>query len=312
MRVALAQIDCVLGDIAGNAARVLDACQRARAAGAGIVLTPELSICGYPPEDLLLRPDFVADCERAVAELATRSRGLVVVVGHPRRHAGRLFNAASVLRDGHVIATYHKRDLPNYTVFDEVRYFDRGDAPCVFEHDGVRFGVVICEDIWGPDGPKTARDRGGATLDDPAPRPDGVDPDAPQLARAAGAQVLLVLNASPYHLEKQGTRHGVVQARARETGMAVLFCNLVGGQDELVFDGASFVVDARGAVTHELPAFDEALGMVDLDGGAHVIPGERVPPLSTDASVYRALCLGVRDYIGKNGFPGALLGLSGG
>ena len=305
MKIAIAQLNCTLGDISGNVARILAAAGRAREAGADLLLTPELSICGYPPEDLLLREDFVAACETAVADLATRLTGIGAVVGHPWRRNGQLHNAASVLAGGRVLATYAKRDLPNYTVFDEQRYFQPGVEPCVVELAGVRLGINICEDVWGRSGPTSAR--AGV---DPAPGGAG-EADAPRAARAAGAEVLLVLNASPYHLDKHATRHEVVAARARETGMPVVFCNQVGGQDELVFDGASFVVAADGRLTHQLPAFEEALTVVEVGAGA-VAPGEVAPLLSVDAQVYRALCLGVRDYIGKNGFPGALLGLSGG
>jgi NAD+ synthetase len=305
MKIAIAQLNCTLGDISGNVARILAAAGRARDAGADLLLTPELSICGYPPEDLLLREDFVAACETAVEELAGRLDGIGAVVGHPWRRDGRLHNAASVLGGGRVLATYAKRDLPNYTVFDEQRYFEPGGDPCVVEIAGVRLGINICEDVWGRSGPSAARARADA-----APGVAG-EADAPRAARAAGAEVLLVLNASPYHLDKHATRHEVVSARARETGMPVVFCNQVGGQDELVFDGASFVVAADGRLTHQLPAFEEALTLVEYGAGG-VVPGELAPPLSVEAQVYGALCLGVRDYIGKNGFPGALLGLSGG
>jgi NAD+ synthetase len=305
MKIAIAQLNCTLGDIPGNVARILAAAMRAREAGAELLLTPELSICGYPPEDLLLREDFVAACETAVQEIATRLEGISAVVGHPWRQDGRLHNAASVLAGGRVLATYAKRDLPNYTVFDEERYFEPGVDPCVVELAGVRFGINICEDVWGRAGPAAARASADVASDVAG------QADAPRAARAAGAQVLLVLNASPYHLEKHATRHEIVAARARETGMPVVFCNLAGGQDELVFDGASFVVDGDGRLIHQLPAFEEALQVVELGAGG-VVPGALAPPLTVEAQVYRALCLGVRDYVGKNGFPGALLGLSGG
>jgi len=310
MKIAIAQINCTLGDIAGNAARILDATRHALAAGADVVITPELSLCGYPPEDLLLRDDFVAACDTALRDLAAKVRNIAVVVGHPRGTRGRLFNAASVLRDGQIVATYAKRDLPNYTVFDEERYFEPGHEPCVFDVAGVRVGINICEDVWGPQGPRTARPADATGPDDPVAAP-GAQADAPRGAREAGADVLLVLNASPYHVHKLATRYDIVGTRARETGMPIVFCNLVGGQDELVFDGASFVVDAHGVVTHQLAAFEEALEIVEIEGGRPV-PGTMVPQQSLEADVYRALCLGVRDYVGKNGFPGTLLGLSGG
>ena len=310
MKIAIAQINCILGDIAGNAARILEATRRAQAMGADVVITPELSLCGYPPEDLLLRDDFVAACETALRQLAARIRHVAVVVGHPRGRRGHLYNAASVLRDGRIVATYAKRDLPNYTVFDEERYFEPGYDPCVFDVAGVRVGVNICEDVWGPQGPRTARPVGAVGGDDPVAAPGG-QADAPRSARAAGAEVLLVLNASPYHVHKLATRYDIVGTRARETGMPIVFCNLVGGQDELVFDGASFVVDTTGTVTHQFAAFEEALAVVEIVDGRPIGIGI-VPQQSLEADVYRALCLGVHDYVGKNGFPGTLLGLSGG
>ena len=313
MRIAIGQINCTVGDLSGNARKIIEFADRAKAQGADVLLTPELSLCGYPPEDLLLREDFRSACDRALAELAAQVKDISVVVGHPHQVGGRLYNAASVLQDGGIAAVYHKRDLPNYTVFDEERYFDSDGSPCVVEVNGVRVGVNICEDVWGPDGESTARATLGA---------DGVnvginicadvwEPEAPKRARAAGAQVLLVLNASPFHINKLRTRYEVVRDRTAETGMAVVFCNLVGGQDELVFDGASFVMDGRGKLTHQLPAFEEALAVVEV-GNDGPLPGRVVPELDIDESIYKALCLGVRDYLGKNGFPGALLGLSGG
>ena len=313
MRIAIGQINCTVGDLSGNTRKILDFAARAKAQGADVLLTPELSLCGYPPEDLLLREDFRSACDRALAALAAQVKGISVVVGHPHQVGANLYNAASVLQDGRVAAVYHKLDLPNYTVFDEERYFDSDGSPCVLEINGVRVGVNICEDVWGPGGESTAR----ATADK-----DGVnvginicadvwEPEAPKRARGAGAQVLLVINASPFHINKLRTRYDVVRDRTLETGMAVVFCNLVGGQDELVFDGASFVMDGRGKLTHQLPAFEEALAVVEI-GKDGPLPGEIAAELDTDASIYKALCLGVRDYLGKNGFRGALLGLSGG
>ncbi|HEX7952623.1 MAG TPA: NAD+ synthase [Burkholderiales bacterium] len=310
MRIAIGQINCTVGDLSGNAGKILEFADRARAQGADVLLTPELSLCGYPPEDLLLREDFREACDRVLAELAAKIKGISVVVGHPHRSGGKLYNAASVLQDGRVAAVYHKRDLPNYTVFDEERYFDSADSPCVLEVNGVRVGVNICEDVWGPEGESAARAAPAVNLGINICA-DVWEPEAPKRARAAGAQVLLVLNASPFHIDKLITRHEVVRERTAETGMAVVFCNLVGGQDELVFDGASFVMDANGKLTHQLPAFEEALVVVEI-GANGPLPGEIVAEPGLDASIYQALCLGVRDYLRKNGFPGALLGLSGG
>jgi NAD+ synthetase len=285
IKVAIAQLNCTVGDLEGNAAKILDVSRRARDAGAAIVLTPELSLCGYPPEDLLLRDGFYRDCDEALARLAAQVQGVIAIVGHPARADGRHYNAASVLQDGRITATYHKQALPNDTVFDEKRYFDPGATPCVFNVGGVCFGINICEDIWTAQGPSAAK--------------------------AAGAQVLLVLNASPYHVRKQVTRHDVMRDRVAETGMALIYANMVGGQDELVFDGASFALDATGKVACQMPLFDEDLGYASIAGGALQMGGV-VPEQPVEAEIYRALCLGVRDYIGKNGFPGVLLGLSGG
>jgi NAD+ synthetase len=310
MKIAIAQINCTVGDLAGNVSRILDFAARARAQSADVLVTPELALCGYPPEDLLLRDDFYRDCDAALARLAGAVQGITVVVGHPRQVAHKRYNAASVIQDGRVISTYHKHALPNYTVFDEQRYFAAGDAPCVFNVKGISFGVNICEDTWGPQGPSLANPGpDGRALEMGGESPSGAR--APRQAREAGAQVLLVLNASPYHLRKQQTRYDVMRRRVAEIGVPVIYANMVGGQDELVFDGASFVLNRAGALTHQLPIFEEALGIVTLDD-AEPRPGDMAPQQSLEAEVYSALCLGVRDYVGKNGFPGVLLGLSGG
>jgi len=285
MKIAIAQINCTVGDLAGNAARILDFVERARTQSADVVVTPELALCGYPPEDLLLRDDFYRSCDSALRELASRIEGITLVVGHPHQAGGRRYNAASVIQDGRVVKTYHKHALPNYTVFDEERYFEADNEPCVFQIDGATLGVNICEDTW--------------------------EPVAPRAARAAGAQVLLVLNASPYHLRKQHTRYDVMRERVAENGIPLIYANMVGGQDELVFDGASFVLNGAGEVTHQLPIFKEALAVVTVEKG-EPLAGEVTPERVVEADVYDALCLGVRDYVTKNGFPGVLLGLSGG
>ena len=285
MKIAIAQLNFTVGDLAGNAAKILDAARRAKTAGAGLLLTTELALSGYPPEDLLLRDDFYRACDSEFHGIVRATRDITLVLGHPHQTGGKRYNAASVIRDGRVVETYLKRTLPNYTVFDEERYFDSGEAPCVFEHEGVRIGINICADVW--------------------------EEPAAKAAREAGAQLLLVLNASPYHINKQLTRYEVVRERVGKTGMPVIYANQVGGQDELVFDGASFAVDGRGELTHQLPAFEEALTLVELVGGVPV-KGEVAPVVLLEQDVYSALTLGVRDYLGKNGFPGALLGLSGG
>ena len=285
MKLAIAQINCVLGDLAGNAAKILQHAEQAKQQGAQLLLTPELSLCGYPPEDLLLRDGFYRVCAQALAELAGKVSGIAVVVGHPHERDGKRYNAASLLRDGKIAATYLKHELPNYSVFDEERYFDHGCEPCVFEMEGIRFALNICADIW--------------------------EADAARQARNAGAQVLLVLNASPYAMRKQEARYGAIRERIAETGMAVVYANLVGGQDELVFDGGSFAMDSHGNLTAQGRQFEEALLMLEMRGDLRP-NGEKAAVLGEEAGIYRALCLGVRDYIGKNRFPGVLLGMSGG
>ena len=285
LKIAIAQINATLGDLAGNAAKIVDCARRAEAAGADLLLTPELALCGYPPEDLLLRPDFYRACERELAALAEALGNIAVLVGHPEEAAGRRYNAASLLHGGRRALTYRKQRLPNYEVFDEERYFDAGDTACVVTLKGVRCGINICADIW--------------------------ETGAAEAAREAGAELLLVLNASPYHLDKHEDRARVLRERVAATGVPAIYANLVGGQDELVFDGGSFVLDAQGELACRLPQFEEAMEIVSFSHQC-VLPGPIAPLLSIEAQVYSALVLGVRDYIGKNGFPGAIIGLSGG
>jgi NAD+ synthase (glutamine-hydrolysing) len=306
MKIAIAQLNSTVGDLSANAAKILEFAERARTLGADLILTPELSLCGYPPEDLLLRDDFCAACERELQALARKLSGILAVVGHPSTVDGRRYNTASVIGDGRIHAAYHKHDLPNYTVFDEERYFEPGAGTCVIDVGGTPVGINICEDVWGQEGRGTAQG-----LDARAVHSSVWIARAPQAAKDAGARALLVLNASPFHLDKQRMRYDIVRARATETAMPVVFCNLVGGQDELVFDGQSFVMDAAGKVTHQLPAFEEHLALIEFRD-SEPVPGDVAPALSQEESAYRALVLGVRDYLGKNGFPGALVGLSGG
>lgn len=311
VKIAIAQINCTVGDLSGNASKILDYCERARAAGASLVLTPELALCGYPPEDLLLRHGFNRDCNAALEALARKVDDITLVVGHPHQYEGKRHNAASVIRDGRILGTYYKHTLPNYTVFDEERYFEPGDSPCVFNVGETRFGVNICEDTWGSQGPLTVRPRADKVSVGINICADAWEVTAPRAARDAGAQVLLSLNASPYHMHKQQSRYDVMRERVSETGMALVYVNLVGGQDELVFDGASFALDRRGEVACQLPSFEETLGFVTVVDG-ELQRGETAKEESLESEAYKALCLGVRDYVGKNGFPGALVGLSGG
>lgn len=285
MKIALAQINCIVGDMTGNADKILDYANRAHAAGASLIVTPELALCGYPPEDLLFRDDFNAACKRALQKITDSLPNITLLIGHPQQKNGQLFNAASVIEHGEIIATYHKQTLPNYSVFDEQRYFDRGDTPLVFEHSGIKIGVIICADGW---------------KSSPAIR-----------AKQAGAEILLSLNASPYHMDKLQTRHEVFAKRVNETGLSVVYVNLVGGQDELVFDGGSFVLGNTGKVTQQLPNFVESLSFVEFVNH-QPLPRTLSPQLSLEATVYNALKLGLQDYVNKNGFPSVVLGLSGG
>ncbi|HEX4843876.1 MAG TPA: NAD+ synthase [Limnobacter sp.] len=293
VRLAIAQLNLTVGDLKGNCAKILDCARTAHAQGVRILLTPELSVTGYPPEDLLLRPSFQRQTDAAVDHLrvALQNLDIYVVIGHPVRQENELFNAASVLHKGQVIGVYHKHDLPNREVFDEQRYFTPDNRPLVFEVDGIRFGLNICEDTWNP--------------------------YAPEAAAAAGAEVLLVPNASPYHMGKQSIRQSVVASRVAETGMAIVYANLLGGQDELVFDGASFAMDGSQHVAMRLPQFQEALALLDVES----CPGKPIAlhasqPMAAEldltAQVYEALKMGVHDYVTKNRFPGAIIGLSGG
>ena len=285
MKLAIAQINCVLGDLEGNSAKILHYMERAKSQGAQLLLTPELSLCGYPPEDLLLRDGFYKTCAEALSVLAGNISGIAVVVGHPHEQNGKRYNAASLLCDGKVVKTYLKHVLPNYTVFDEERYFDHGSDPCLFEMGGLNFALNICADVWKP--------------------------ESARQAKAAGAQVLLILNASPYAIHKHESRYQVIRERIAETGMAVVYANMVGGQDELIFDGGSFSMDQQGNLAAQAVEFEETLLLVELSPDAKPA-GEQVALLEQNASVYSALCLGVKDYINKNRFSGVLLGLSGG
>lgn len=294
-KVALAQINTTVGDFAGNSKIILASARLAEQGGAHLVLTPELSLCGYPAQDLWLRPAYIEAVAQAfqilVTELA-QFKGLAVVVGHVCWHDGALRNTASVARDGQVIAQYYKHELPNYGVFDEKRYFTAGTQPCVFEHDGIKFGINICEDAWFK--------------------------YAPIASKQAGAEVLLVLNASPFHMAKSTQRLDILRRCVDRAGLSVLSVNLYGGQDELVFDGQSQVLDRAGHCVGMLPAFKPALGFFDVHAGGAVQAGQGVLPQTNTspddelAHVWAALTLGVHDYVEKNGFKSVILGLSGG
>ena len=291
LKIALAQVNLLVGDVRGNAARVLDWAQRARRElAADLVLFPELTLSGYPPEDLLFHRGFRRQIEQGLAQLREQHADTAIMAGFPEYTRAGISNSAALFTGGEIAAIHRKAELPNYKVFDEKRYFQPGKQPTVAECRGFRVGLLVCEDIWVPE---------------PA-----------QLARAAGAQLLAVINASPYEIHKQREREQVAGARARDVSLPLAYVNLVGGQDELVFDGNSFAMDAAGEVVMRAPPFEEGVWGVefvpDARGRLAPRPGSIAPELSNEASVYRALTLGVRDYVHKHGFPGVVMGLSGG
>ena len=290
VKVALAQIDLIVGDVAGNTAKIIEHAHRARDAdGADIVVFPELSVCGYPPEDLLFHAGLRHDVEAAVAKVQGEVYGIAILLGFPEYDDGEIYNACAVLLDGKVVARYRKQLLPNYAVFDEERYFTAGRQPAVFKLNGLRIGLNICEDVWKP-GPMGA-------------------------SRAAGAECALVINGSPFEVRSQEKRENVVRARVAEVGIPVVYVNHVGGQDELVFDGGSFVMDADGEVVYRARAFEESMHTLTLEGAVSGVVPERGPiakPAGKIATTYNALVKGTRDYVMNHGFPGVIIGLSGG
>src|SRR5712675_2566783 len=288
----MAQLNLVVGDVDGNTSRIVAAAAAARDQHhADVVLVPELAVSGYPPEDLLFHSGMRLQVGRSLDRLKQEVRGITLIAGYPEYVGTKIFNSAIVIRDGAVLANHRKACLPNYRVFDEKRYFTPGSEPTVLELNGVKVGVLVCEDVW--------------------------DSQPAAQARAAGAQVLLVINASPYEVGKQAQREQQIgRSRVGETGIPLVFVNLLGGQDELVFDGNSFVMDARGNVTLRAPAFAEGMYVVDLAvdaaGVVTPVPGDIVPLQGQEESVYGALVQGTRDYVDKHRFPGVVLGLSGG
>ena len=310
LKICVAQLNFVVGDLGGNAQKIIDAAHTAYAGGTRLLLTPELSICGYAAEDLFLRPAFIAACDDAVKTVVHALAGLknmTVVVGHPSGGfdadarktrsvavSGR-YNAASVICEGKTLFTYAKRELPNYQVFDERRYFQPGTGVCVFEAGGdevgeskVKIGLLICEDAW---------------FEEPA-----------RLAKEAGAEVIAVINASPFHVGKGDEREQMMRARVQACGLPLVYAHLVGGQDEVVFEGHSFALNADGMVAGRAPSFvEDAFEIIAERASADIQLKALIAPVRTnEADLWDALVLGVRDYIGKNGFPGVLLGLSGG
>ena len=310
LKICVAQLNYCVGDMAGNAQKIIDAARTAYQNGARLVVTPEMAICGYAAEDLFLRPSFIQACDDAVNRVAHELaglKGLTVVVGTPTHGDSGLglrtksvavpqrHNAARVLREGRIIESYAKRELPNYQVFDERRYFTPGQGTCVFQagdecegEGAISVGLLICEDAW---------------FEEPA-----------RLAKEAGAELLVVINASPFHVGKGGEREAMMQERCRATGLPLVYAHLVGGQDEIVFEGHSFALQADGVLAGRAESFKENLFVVQAQRAQSAIElvASTVPVRSPEADLWDALVLGVRDYLGKNGFPGAILGLSGG
>jgi NAD+ synthase (glutamine-hydrolysing) len=290
LRIALAQLDLLVGDVQGNAARVIESARAAgREHGADLVAFPELALSGYPPEDLLFHRGFRRQMESGLEEVCRQVQGPSVMVGYPEYTRSTIYNSAALIANGAVAAIHRKAELPNYKVFDEKRYFHAGAQPTVVECKGFRVGLLVCEDIW--------------------------EPEPAQLARSDRAELLVVINASPYERNKQRERESVVRARVADVALPIVYINMVGGQDELVFDGNSFVMDAQGEVVMRAPAFKEGTYCIDFERQgrrAVPVPGDVAPELSDEASIYSALVLGVRDYVNKHGFPGVVMGLSGG
>ncbi|WP_353377139.1 NAD+ synthase [Microbulbifer sp. NBRC 101763] len=290
LQLVLAQINSLVGDIPGNTANVIEVARKAhRELGADLVLFPELTLCGYSPEDLLLRPSMQIRIEAALEQLKTAQLPCAILVGYPRYRDGKIFNMAGLVSKGEIVAEYAKQKLPNYQVFDEKRYFTKGDKPCVVEIEGIPVGVSICEDIWHP--------------------------EPIQQAVEAGAKVMLNINASPFHRGKAQQRLELLSKQARVAQVPIVYVNWCGGQDELVFDGGSIAIDCRGEVCARAEEFAEQLLPVsasEQSGRVTLLPGDNAPPLDDLAAVYQALVLGVRDYVNKNGFNGVVLGLSGG
>lgn len=317
-RIAIAQVNCTVGDLTGNCSKIIDFTEKAKDSGADIVTFPELAVTGYPPEDLLLKPKFIEDNIESMQQIARSIKGICVVAGFVDRDRGNLYNAASIMYDGEIKGIYRKTLLPNYGVFDEKRYFASGNRPLIFKSGDLIFGVNICEDIWFDHGPTAAQAR-------------------------AGASVILNINASPYHAGKIKVREQIVSRQARKHHVFIFYTNLVGGQDELVFDGQSIVCDNEGNVIGRALAFREDVLVIDIpinrlarpqkargrkeeprsrdvvtiSDSVHAITRagvawRRESPLDPVAEVHEALVLGLRDYVLKNGFGKVTIGLSGG
>ena len=288
--IVLAQIDLIVGDISGNTARILEYCERVKVeSDADLIVFPELSISGYPPEDLLLHSGLKRRIAEALELIRQNVRGIAVLVGFPEYTQDHIFNSCAVYNNGKELIRYRKHALPNYSVFDEKRYFTPGSETAVFELHGIKIGINICEDIWYS---KPAR-----------------------LSKSAGAQLIIVINGSPYQKDGQNIRESTIKRRISEVKIPIVYLNLVGGQDELIFDGASFVMNEKGDVTYRAPAFEETIACIEFERiQKTIVPMSNSiePKLEEIESIYKALVKGTRDYISKHNFPGVVLGLSGG
>ena len=290
LRLALGQLNLLVGDIAGNARKIVAAAERACGElDTDLLVLPELTLSGYPPEDLLFHRGFRVAIDKGMETLRGARASCGFLVGFPEYAGSQIFNSAALIEGGEIRATHRKSCLPNYKVFDEKRYFQTGSQPTVVDYRGYRIGILVCEDIW--------------------------EPEPAQIAKSAGAEMFVVLNASPFELHKQRNREDIVRRCVRDLGLPVVYVNMLGGQDELVFDGNSFVMDGAGKVVMRAPPFEEGLYEVEferVDGVVRPVPSTVAPELGDAESVYRTLVLGVRDYVAKHGFPGVALGLSGG
>lgn len=289
LNVVLAQINLCVGDIQGNTSKIIKVCRQAESEfAANAVVFPELAITGYPPEDLLLRPNLYEQVKASLEEIAIENPGLHVILGYPEIDNWKIYNSCAVLHGGVVCSNYRKRELPNYSVFDEKRYFESGSQPCIADVDGFKIGLSICEDIWNPN-----------TAIDSAKR---------------GAQVICNINASPFHVDKITDRISAVKKASLASGLPIIYLNTIGGQDELVFDGASFVMDKAGNIAGQEKSHEEALCPITLrKNNNEILFDAKINSLpSIEESIYKSLVLGIQDYVNKNGFDGCIIGLSGG
>ncbi|MCB0474518.1 MAG: hypothetical protein KDC69_02525, partial [Flavobacteriaceae bacterium] len=283
IKIAIAQINTTVGDFNGNYNKILDSIDQVKKEGADLVVFPELTITGYPPRDLLIKKSFVKKNKEILDRIVQNTSGIAIILGYVDAAESNLYNAAAFFENGKMIGNYHKMHLPNYDVFDEKRYFTPGDETDVYDFRGVRIGITVCEDIWIDNGPVS-------------------------LLKKKGAELIINISASPYHAEKEAIRRGVIAKQAKDNAVPVVYCNLVGGQDDLIFDGRSYVFNNNGILVKEMGSFVEELGFVE--DIATMPPAVIKPTMLGD--IYQALVLGVKDYFRKNGFSKAILGLSGG